>query len=58
MSEIKIPKHLKAYFVEQIKKHKKLMVDYSLRFEDRRHSERAVTSFTRRLNKLNRQQGT
>ena len=55
MSEVKIPRDLKSHFIEQIERHNQRMTDYSLKFEDRRYSERAVKSFTRRLNKLNRQ---
>jgi len=45
---------LKAYFTKKIIKHKERMTDYSLDFNDRNYSLRAVRSYTIRLNKLNK----
>ena len=45
---------LKAWFTKEIIKHEARMVDYSLDFEERNYSRRAVKSYTSRLNKLNK----
>jgi len=42
------------WFTKEIKRHEERMINYSLDFEDRKYSERAVKSYRSRLKKLNK----